>query len=155
MGQNCASSPPGAVDIQAIVNKAYADARDPKKPCAAKYDSEKDRPRIVEAQRKKVDSGPCWQCGSTSPLGNDPAGNPIPYTSERFTPDHVPPIVAYWYAGGCSKSPSERKADLQSPDAVQPHCRQCSDTQGGETSSYSKILSSIHEAKLVAQMFGL
>jgi hypothetical protein len=79
-------------------------------------------------------------------MGNGPNGLPLPNPTGRgFTPDHVPPIVAYWYAGGCHNSDQKRKDDLQDENAVQPHCKQCSDSQGG-FSSISTQLNQLHEA---------
>jgi Domain of unknown function (DUF4150) len=146
MGQNCTSDPPGAVDIQAVVDAAWAKALDPDEPCTKTYVSDNDRPGIVKAQRDKVAGGPCWQCLSTSPMGNGPDGIALPNPTGRgFTPDHVPPIVADWYSGGCHDSDDVRKERLQSPDAVQPHCAQCSNGQGG-FSSISVQLNQLHEA---------
>jgi hypothetical protein len=139
MGQNCASGPPGALDLKAIVNRVKAKLRKSKKPCKRRYNRRKHRASITEDQYKKVNAkGPggkkprCWQCGSTSPLGNGPTGSPLPAPpGRRFTPDHKPSIVEYWYSGGCHKSKEERKKDLQRESAVRPHCEQCSDKQGG------------------------
>jgi len=131
IGQNC-NTPPGALDLKAIVNRVKGKLRKSKDPCKRRYNRRKHRPSITKDQYDAVAGGPCWQCGSTSPLGKGPRGGPLPSTkNDKFTPDHKPPIVEYWYSGGCHKTKEERKADLQKASAVKPHCRQCSDKQGG------------------------
>ena len=170
MAQNCGSSTPmGAADIKAKVDAAWAKAMKPDKPCSGTYrsksteDGPSDRPSITKPQRAAVAAGPCWQCLSPSPTGWATPPNPVSGlggvaaanpSNRGFTPDHVPPIVAYWYAGGCHKTPEERKKDLQSPDAVQPHCSQCSNGQGG-FSGYSQALRQIHEAISMAKSMGV
>jgi uncharacterized Zn-binding protein involved in type VI secretion len=132
MGQNCASSPMGAADIMAMVNKAVLIAYNPPEPCTESYDSSEHRYDMLTSQYSAVASGPCWQCGSTSPLGNDASGSPIPNTSNSaFTPDHQPPVMVRWYAGGCHKTENQWKRDFQDDKQVFPHCKKCSDGQGG------------------------
>jgi hypothetical protein len=132
MGQNCTSTPPGAADIMALVNQAVVAAVNPEEPCDEAYDSSKHRKSMVQSQYDAVAAGPCWQCRSTSPLGNDPSGNPIPHgPNNAFTPDHEPPVMVRWYAGGCHKTDDEWKDDFQDPKQVYPHCSQCSNGQGG------------------------
>ena len=137
IGQNCASKPMGAADIMAMVNEAVIEALNPSKPCATAYDSGTHRHSMVQAQYDEVAAGPCWQCGSTSPLGNDDNGSPIPSgPDDAFTPDHQPPVMIRWYAGGChkwdpNKDPDDWKQDFQDPEQVFPHCRKCSNGQGG------------------------
>src|SRR5262249_36526775 len=114
MGQNCASSPPGATDIMAIVAVAVQQAWNPTDPCTERYDSKKHRKGITAAQRRAVKSGPCWQCGSATT------------TAKAFTPDHQPPIIIRWYAGGCHMSEEDWKKDLQDAKQVYPHCKNCS-----------------------------
>jgi hypothetical protein len=149
MGQNCASTPPGAADIMAMVNQAVVAAVNPEEPCTEAYDSGKHRHSMRQSQYDAVSAGPCWQCKSTSPLGNDPGGNPLPHApGQAFTPDHEPPVMVRWYAGGCHMQPDEWKDDFQDPKSVYPHCSQCSDAQGG-LSSQSQALAERH-AHLVA-----
>ena len=101
---------------------------------------------MVKAQYDAVAAGPCWQCGSTSPLGNNAAGSPIPHgPGDAFTPDHEPPVMVRWYAGGCHMSDQEWQEDFQDPNTVYPHCSQCSNAQGGLSSS-SQSLAAVHEA---------
>jgi hypothetical protein len=150
MGQNCASTPPGAADIIAIVNKAVKEAFNPPEPCTVAYDSSRHRHGMVKAQYDAVAAGPCWQCGSTSPLGNDASGNPLPHTSsDKFTPDHEPPVMVRWYAGGCHMTADEWKDDFQDENQVYPHCSKCSDGQGG-MSEHSAILAERH-ADLISE----
>jgi hypothetical protein len=149
MGQNCTSPPFGAADIKAKVNEAVKEAFNPEEPCDEAYDSSKHRHDMVKAQYDAVAAGPCWQCGSTSPLGNNAAGSPIPHGPDNaFTPDHEPPVMVRWYAGGCHKSDDDWKDDFQDPDTVYPHCSQCSNAQGG-LSSQSQALAE-HHAQLSA-----
>jgi hypothetical protein len=144
MGQNCASSPPGAADIMANVNQAIKEAFHPEEPCNEAYDSNEHRHDMVKAQYDAVAAGPCWQCGSTSPLGNNAMGSPIPYgPANAFTPDHEPPVMVRWYAGGCHKTPYQWKKDFQDPNSVYPHCAQCSNAQGA-LSSQSQTLAEHH-----------
>lgn len=132
IGQNCASSPMGAADIMAMVNEAVLEAINPTEPCTTAYDSDTHRHSMVKAQYDAVAAGPCWQCQSTSPLGNDASGSPIPSgPDDAFTPDHQPPVMIRWYAGGCHMTASQWKSDFQDEDQVFPHCRQCSNGQGG------------------------
>lgn len=144
IGQNCASSPPGAADIMAMVNQAVKGAFNPPEPCTTAYDSKTHRFGMVKAQYDQVAAGPCWQCGSTSPLGLDSSGSPIPHgPADNFTPDHQPPVMVRWYDGGCHMSDDEWKDDFQDPERVYPHCHKCSDGQGG-LSSHSSILAERH-----------
>jgi hypothetical protein len=132
IGQNCASSPMGAADIMALVNEAVKEAINPEKPCTTEYDSKAHRHGMVKAQYDAVAAGPCWQCQSTSPLGNDSSGNPIPHQpTDAYTPDHQPPVFLRWYAGGCHMTAAEWKRDFQDEEQVFPHCRKCSNGQGG------------------------
>jgi Toxin PAAR-like domain len=142
MGQNCASTPPSAADIMAMVAVAVREALYPEEPCAEAYDSEvHHRFSMTPVQYGRVANGPCWTCGSTSPLGNNPpgtGGTPIPNTGTppaAFTPDHEPPMMVRWYAGGCHDYDPNNEAawirDFRDPRRVFPHCAQCSDGQGG------------------------
>ena len=142
MAQNCASTPPPAADIQAQVDKACAEALKPEKPCIRVYDATKDR-----FDTKKLKKLPhiknakcCWQCRKPNP---------------PYTPDHVPPMVIRWYQGGCHKSRADWKADFDDPAKVQPHCKSCSDNQGGGLSSISTGLSQLHEYLAMAAKMGL
>lgn len=150
MGQNCASSPMGAADIQAMVNKAVRRAFDPEKPCSQPYNNKKHRLDMVKAQYSAVSAGPCWQCQSTSPLGNDSSGAPLPFNpaKHKFTPDHEPPVMVRWYDGGCNKTDTEWKKDFQDPSSVYAHCGQCTKSQGG-LKTHSQVLAERH-AELVA-----
>jgi hypothetical protein len=144
MGQNCMSTPPGAADIKAMVNEAVKRAFSPEEPCAEAYDSNKHRHSMLQSQYDAVAAGPCWQCGSTSPLGNDSLGNPLPYgPNDAYTPDHQPPVMVRWYDGGCNMTEDEWKDNFQDPNSVYPHCRRCSNGQGG-LSSHSTALAERH-----------
>jgi hypothetical protein len=145
MEQNCASQPPGAMAIMAQVAQAMYQA-ETESNCTEAYNADRHRHAIVEDQRRAVDGGPCWQCGSTSPAGllasfiGAPGGIPAPAApGQRFTPDHVPPVVVRWYLGGCNQSPEDWKDDFQDPNSVRPHCAQCSDGQGG-LSGWSQMM---------------
>ncbi len=146
MGQNCATPPLGAADIKAKVNESVKRVLNPAEPCTEAYDSKEHRYSMVKAQYDAVAAGPCWQCGSSSPLGNGPNGAPIPHGPDNaFTPDHQPPVMIRWYDGGCHMTEDEWKRDFQDPNSVHPHCSQCSNGQGGSLSSHSADLFARHQ----------
>jgi hypothetical protein len=154
MGQNCASSPPGAADIMAMVNQSVIEALNPFRPCTVAYDSEIHRTDMSSVQYNRVNRTvngkppQCWQCASTSPLGNDASGNPIPHgPNDQFTPDHQPPVMVRWYAGGCHMTPAQWRHDFRRADKVFPHCRNCSNGQGG-MSAESEALFNRHQELL-------
>lgn len=149
MGQNSASAPMGAADMMATVNQAVQEVYNPEKPCSKPYKADEQRKSIVKAQYDKVAAGPCWTCGSTSPMGNGPNGSPLPAGSRNFTPDHEPPAFVRWYAGGCHMTDEEWKRDFQDSNTVFPHCKQCSDDQGRRTARFSAELAERH-ARLIA-----
>lgn len=121
LGQNCGSMPPGAVDFAAITQ--FQLLREQKGDCPP--NSYPGNGGTTEAQKKKVRGGPCWQCFGTDSERTDP---------ERFTPDHQPPQSRAWYMGGCHASKAEWKTWVQEPSSVVPHCKTCSNSQGGKLS---------------------
>jgi len=70
------------------------------------------------AQRASVQGKPCVDCGSTAPT---------------MRADHKDPLVKQHYEGG-----GIDKAQMRSPDAVQPQCPTCSNRQGADLSRYSR-----------------
>lgn len=124
--QNCASNPGGSLCLRSkVVRAAKAEAEKPKAPCHRKF-QKKNRYNSPNktTQRKAVKKGPCWQCGrKTGP----------------FTPDHQPPCMVQWYAGGCHDT-KEMKRWAKSPKSVKPHCTKCSNSQGGYMRKYHKAL---------------
>lgn len=146
MGQNCASTPIGGFTPKAMValNKAQA----PDEPCPEKYVAKEHRHSMVKDQYDKVEAGPCWQCESTDPRGWKKAPPPKPgkkfktKTKKKFVPDHQPPSFVLWYMGFC-QDPDEFKEEFQKKKNVRPHCKQCSDKQGG-FSALSRQLAKVH-----------
>jgi len=158
MGQNCASSPPGCIDMQAVVSFLVALPFDTFTPCREKYDRKKLRRDGLQdpspEQKAKVRNGPCWECQrdlhksdwkSITTTGGKVKAKTSAYTSgykdpKHFTHDHQPPLNVAWYLGGCHMQPSPdafiKWAD--SPQAVKPHCKIHSNNQGGTLSSLTK-----------------
>lgn len=138
MGQNCASTPAGGLDVASRV--VAASAEDPKEKCEEKY-SRKDRHGTpTPKQRFVVNTCPpakgppilCWECGKPSP--------------KPMIPDHQPPLVVNYYAGGCHDKEKGGKQEkfAKSPKSVKPHCTGCSSKQGGFMSGYSRTLKGLH-----------
>jgi len=121
MAQNCASMPPGAVNTAALTKfQALAKAKGPCKKANPPNGG------TNKKQKKKVKGGPCWQCKRvTSGRKN----------RTKFTPDHQPPQVRAWYMGGCHATKAEWKAWVKDEKSVKPHCKGCSDSQGGKLSN--------------------
>lgn len=150
MGQNCASSPPGCVDMQALVSftKEFGLATEPCKDGSYNRDSIIDSKKY-EKQKESVRGGPCWECErdlkqKTRIRFTSGKTKTSAYTSGRsdkqnFTPDHQPPLNWAWYAGGCHMKLEDFKAWANSREAVKPHCATHSNMQGpvvdGVTSS--------------------
>lgn len=123
MGQNCTSDPPGCVDASAIVTFKTFSWYDLSKPCPKPYPG---NDGTNEDQQKKVRKGPCWQCLKEGRPGLDSGYG----DSEYFTPDHQPPQSAAWEAGGCHNEQEFNKW-AASEEAVKPHCKKHSKSQGG------------------------
>lgn len=130
MGQNCASTPPGCVDMKALVNFLLAEGVDIGKPCPPYRRLTKQTP----AQYEKVKGGPCWECQRDWPAKD--YGGMSPYvsgrkTKEQFTPDHQPPMNIAWAMGGCHLGEDKFKEWARRPCTVKPHCAAHSSSQGG------------------------
>jgi hypothetical protein len=145
MGQNCASDPPGCIDMKALV--AFMLKADVKiEPCTEPYDRkalglEKPKPDQYAA----VEGGPCWECQRDLPSGDYASvtlssgkvvAKASAYVSGRaskgqFTPDHQPPINIAWYAGGCHMDKEDFKRWANDQASVKPHCATHSSSQGG------------------------
>jgi hypothetical protein len=150
VGQNCTSLPIGGLNPEA--KTALSQARRKRKKCATAYSKSK-RHSIVKEQREEVNRTKrgkppqCWQCGSTSPCGKRPDGQPYQRCRRKsFTPDHQPPVVILWYRGGCHLTKPKWKKLTQNPKGVKPHCRQCSNLQG-VFSTLSRFLKKLHRAR--------
>jgi uncharacterized Zn-binding protein involved in type VI secretion len=123
IGQNCASTPPGAVDFAAIT--AFQALGAAKGPC------KKSNPKnggTTKKQKKEVRGGPCWQCGRKTSGRKNP---------KNFTPDHQPPQSRAWYMGGCHATKAQWKAWVKATGSVAPHCKSCSNSQGGKLANAS------------------
>jgi hypothetical protein len=149
MGQNCASDPFGGFAPKSVV--AFDESIEFDDPCDEKYVAKEHRHSMVKAQYDAVAAGPCWQCKCPDPRGwkVPPTKNPktagvLPKgtTTKSFTPDHQPPSFLLWYSGGCHDS-DDFKEMFQDEKNVKPHCKQCSDKQGG-FSSISRSLAKVH-----------
>jgi hypothetical protein len=145
MGQNCASSPPGCVDMKALVAFMLKPGVAIEK-CTKKYDRKKlGLSSPTEAQYEKVKGGPCWECQRDLPSGDYASvtlssGKVVSKASayvsgraskQQFTPDHQPPLNVAWYAGGCHMSEEDFKKWANDPATVKPHCAVHSSSQGG------------------------
>ena len=143
MGQNSASTPPGCVDAAAITAFQALPWVDPDVDCGDYPGNQGTNDEQNEACR----GGPCWQCPATdSGWGaRKKKGKYAAFAKgERFTADHQPPQKAAWYMGGCA-DPVEFAAWAKSKDAVKPHCKSCSNSQGG-------VLSHVTEADIRSWM---
>ena len=143
MGQNCASDPPGCVDLEALVNFTKKWWVDTKEPCADEYDRDNVQSDPNAAQYAAVNqpNSFCWQCGCTVPAGCPPRPGS---TQTQFTPDHQPPMNVAWYAGGCSDLFKMRQWANRT-STVKPHCAVCSGSQGGTMSAISRMTSSLDQ----------
>ena len=139
MGQNCASSPPGCVDMSALTT--FLVRTDVEiKPCTKPFDRKKIQSSTNEKQKEHVRGGPCWECVRDAPATNWAKS---PYVggrkdSQYFTPDHQPPMNIAWYMGGCHMKEEDFKEWANSTQAVKPHCSAHSSSQGGQMSSLGK-----------------
>jgi hypothetical protein len=130
-GQNCASDPPGGLCLRSkVVKDTVARAKSPLTPCTRKFTRADRHGTPDDDQTAAVQKGPCWQCpkGTT---GNGP-----------FIADHQPPLIVYFYAGGCN-SDAKMKAYAKSKKTIKPHCAKHSASQGGSMSHFSKVLRGI------------
>jgi uncharacterized Zn-binding protein involved in type VI secretion len=132
MGQNSASTPPGCVDAAAITAFLALPWVDPDVDCP-------DYPGNAgtnDAQNEACRGGPCWECTATKSGWGARAkkGKVAAFAKgERFTADHQPPQKAAWYMGGCA-DPAQFAEWAKSAEAVKPHCKSCSSSQGGTMS---------------------
>lgn len=148
MGQNCASPPPGGLTAAAKVIAKKAERV--RKKCKKTY-GKKDRHGTPNAAQRRAVNKPnakCWECKSPSPRGWKKApppkpGTPAPRKGRQFVPDHQPPCMVVYYAGGCHDAKKQKKK-VSDPKAVKPHCSQCSSRQGGLMSAYKKVLEKAH-----------
>jgi len=153
MAQNCASAPPGCVDMKALAYFCFTEGVDMEKPCDKPYSRNYLKKNGFKdtgnnpGQRTKVRGGPCWECTRDLHKGNweqiTLASGKVKkkisqYISglkdaKNFTPDHQPPLNIAWYLGGCHMQPSPDAfiAWADSPQAVKPHCKDHSSSQGG------------------------
>lgn len=138
MEQNCASKPPGCVSPSAITSFKKLPWVNTKKPCPP--NSYPGNQGTTEKQQDHCRSGPCWQCkvkasgyrGRKARLKSIKGFKP----GERYTPDHQPPQKVAWYMGGChNKAEFEKWA--ASNESVRPHCKSCSNSQGGQASNFT------------------
>jgi len=147
MGQNCASDPPGCVDMKALVSFLLKEEVEIK-PCSKPYDRKAlGLEETTPEQKDSVRGGPCWECNRDLPSGNWESitlasgavkAKMSAYTSgladnKQFIPDHQPPLNIAWSIGGCHMKPSPDafKEWANSTQAVKPHCKTHSSSQGG------------------------
>lgn len=143
MGQNCMSTPPGCVDMKALVSFLLKSGVDPSKPCTKPY-NRTSAMGPTDAQTEKVRGGPCWECArdlhktdwTSIVLKGGPKAKVSAYTSGRadpkkFTADHQPPLNIAWYMGGCHMPDDEFTKWASDPKSVVPHCSSHSSSQGG------------------------
>jgi uncharacterized Zn-binding protein involved in type VI secretion len=132
MAQNCASKPPGCVDSAAVASFKALPWVNTTKPCKA--DSYPGNAGVTEEQQDACRGGPCWEKGCATSGYRARAAKSSAFkgfkSGERFTPDHQPPQKAAWYMGGCH-NPTKFAEWAKDKDSVQPHCKDCSRSQGG------------------------
>lgn len=145
MGQNCASTPPGCVDMQAVVEFQELDwVID--EPCEKAYVRKDIQDKPNDDQREAVYGQPCWQCGRTDSLKRD---------EFDMVPDHQPPMVIAWYLGGCHDEESFKEW-ANATETVKPHCLNCSDAQRNELSNLSRLNPDFAAvAERIAEFLGL
>ncbi len=146
MGQNCASTPPGCVDMKALVRFLLMDdlTIEPCPPDKPYPGHNKFKP--TTEQYEAVKGGPCWECQRDLPAGNWesvtlPRSGKVKtkasaYTSglkdpKKFTPDHQPPLDIAWYMGGCHMEEEDFRRWAEDPNTVKPHCKIHYCAQGG------------------------
>lgn len=135
MGQNCASMPAGAVDFAAMTQ--FQALRALKGPCKKAYPGNQG---TNGKQKEKVRGGPCWSCNT--PDGGRRAGRRSGTKhfkkGEYFTPDHQPPQSKAWEMGGCHAPKADWDKWCSDEGSVVPHCKSCSNKQGGQLSNATK-----------------
>ena len=145
MGQNCASDPPGCIDMKALVD--FLIAHDVNiAPCTKEYDRKAlGLEKCTDGQYEQVKGGPCWECQRDLPAGDWASvtlssgkikAKASAYVSgraskEQFTPDHQPPLNIAWYMGGCHMPEEDFKKWANANSTVKPHCAVHSCSQGG------------------------
>ncbi len=147
MGQNCASDPPGCVDMKALTAFLLRPDVEIGKPCKKKYERRQlGLSKCTPEQYKAVQGGPCWECARDLPQGDwsnitlssgKVVAKASAYISGRqdndnFTPDHQPPLNVAWYMGGCHMKEEDFEEWANSTQAVKPHCAAHSSSQGGQ-----------------------
>jgi uncharacterized Zn-binding protein involved in type VI secretion len=150
MGQNCSSSPPSCVDMQALVafQVKYGVQNQPL--CDEPYDRKKlGLSGTTQSQKDEVYGEECWECAAAFEGGADKlvfeskSGKISTKTtaktsgrkdSKQMTPDHQPPISTAWENGGCWMDEEEFKEWAKADSTVVPHCKFHSNTQGGTIS---------------------
>ena len=149
MGQNCASTPPGCVDMSALTSFLLRPDVDPR-PCTQPYRRGNYGPN--DRQTRHVRGGPCWECARDLPQGGYESittrsgkvkAKASAYVSGRadskqFTADHQPPLNIAWYMGGCHMPPGEFEKWANSKQAVKPHCKIHSSSQGGTVGAVTR-----------------
>jgi hypothetical protein len=80
--------PVGCIDMQAVTDFKPAGWVKMGEPCTAKYKRGSEG-KPSKAQHDAIAGTTCWW------------GDPVPCTNPATTPDHQPPLVAAWAAGGC------------------------------------------------------
>ncbi len=106
MGQNCGSTPPGCVDMKALVSFLVREDVKIGEPCAKEYNREKlGLSKCTPAQYEKVKGGPCWECQRDWP-SRDYEGKSCPLCSSPGSSGRQPfPRVRSFLHGahiGCS-----------------------------------------------------
>jgi hypothetical protein len=156
MGQNSASSPPGCVDMRAIVSFVLALPITEFEPCNEPYSRSKlGLGSTTDKQKAHVRGGPCWECKRDLHKSDWTSitlssGKVVAKTSEYtggyddpkyFTPDHQPPLNVAWNLGGCHMKPSPKAFQdwANSTQAVKPHCRFHSSSQGGTVRALNSL----------------
>ena len=152
MGQNCMSTPPGCVDMSALVRFLLKPGVDIGKPCPPYKRTSAMGP--TDAQTEKVRGGPCWECArdlhktdwTGIMLKKGLVAKASAYSSgrsdsQKFTADHQPPLNIAWYMGGCHMPDNEFEKWASDPKSVNPHCSAHSSSQGGSVGSVTSGIS--------------
>lgn len=140
VGQNCASDPPGCVDMAALVNFLQLPWVEPGVPCEEEYVRKDIQDKPNSDQYAAVRGGPCWECGRKTSGRDD---------RKQFTPDHQPPMELAWVLGGCHDAEAFEEW-ANEPETTVPHCAGCSNSQGGQMSTVIEFFTENFETLMSA-----
>lgn len=154
MMQNTSCTPPNIVCVKSEVAQNLEKHGFTEKyectPCeAAKYKHNRPTDDQKDKANKDGKAAGCWTPNCPRGMVNTwTTRKGKKKTSKKWTADHQPPQAYVWHhlggcKGACDKSSKVRKAAAkkfkdwaQDLDTCKPHCRMCSNSQGGYTANY-------------------